>query len=201
MKTKKKIKWVRSLFHISTGMAIILVYGLTDINTKWSLVILGAIALFFVSGDIFRQFIPRINHLAKKIFKFVMRPEEEKKLAGTTYYVIGCWLAIFIFTRLVACLSLLFLVVGDTLTKVVRETSGKKEVHYITLLKVILANFLVCFIMAWSIFRITGKPYPLFLSFLGALGASMAELVPQMDNLTIPIFSGALLTLGLYLFH
>ena len=200
MKTREKIEWVRSLFHISTGMAIILIYGLTDISKKWSLVILGAVTLFFVLGDIFRQFIPRVNCLAKKIFKLLMRPEEERKLAATTYYVIGGWLAIFAFTRLIACLCLLFLVVGDTLTKIVREVGGKKRVRYITL-KATLANFLVCFLMAYLILRIVDQPYPLFLSFLGALGASMAELVPRIDNLTIPIFSGALLTLGLYLLH
>ncbi len=198
MRTREKIEWVRTLFHISTGMAIILIYGLTDISRKWSLVILGTVALFFVLGDIFRQFIPRVNYLAKKIFRSLMRPEEEKKLAATTYYVIGCWFAIFAFTRLVACLCLLFLVVGDTLTKIVREISGKKRAHYITL-EVILANFFTCFVMAWFIFRIVDQPYPLFLSFLGAVGASTAELVPKIDNLTIPIFSGALLTLGLYL--
>ncbi|MBA7666962.1 hypothetical protein ES703_75047 [subsurface metagenome] len=200
MKTREKIEWVRTLFHISTGMAIILIYGLTDISRKWSLVILGTVALFFLLGDIFRQFIPRVNCLAKKIFRSLMRPEEEKKLAATTYYVIGCWFAIFAFTRLVACLCLLFLVVGDTLTKIVREISGKERAHYITL-KATLANFLVCFLMAYLILRIVDQPYPLFLSFLGALGASMAELVPRIDNLTIPIFSGTLLTLGLYLFH
>lgn len=198
MKIKEKIEWARSLFHISTGMTIILIYGLTNISKKWSLVILGAVTLFFVLGDIFRQFIPRVNCLAKKIFKSLMRPKEEKKLAATTYYAIGCWFAIFAFTRLVACVCLLFLVVGDTLTKIVREVPGKKRAYYITL-KVILVNFLICFLMAYLILRIVDQPYPLFLSFLGALGASTAELVPKIDNLTIPIFSGALLTLGLYL--
>jgi len=53
----------------------------------------------------------------------------------------------------------------------------------------------------WLIFRVAEIPNAIVLSFLGALGASAAEMIPKIDNLAIPILSGALMILGLYLLH
>jgi len=193
---KEKTEWPRTLFHILTGLTIVSIYGLTNISRELSLIILGAVALFFLLGDLFRQFIPRVNRLAHKIFKGIIRQEEKRKIASTTYYVIGCWIAILIFPRLIASIAVLLLVVGDTSAKIIRQAKGR----YFSL-EAISGSFTICFLVAWFIFRVAEIPNAIVVSFLGALGASAAEMIPKIDNLAIPILSGTLMTLGLYLIH
>jgi len=193
---KERTEWPRTLFHTLTGLTIVSIYGLTNISRELSLIILGAVALFFLLGDLFRQFIPRVNRLAHKIFKGIIRQEEKRKIASTTYYVVGCWVAILTFPRLIASIAVLLLVVGDTSAKIIRQARGR----YFTL-EAILGNFIVCFLVAWFIFKVAEIPNPIVLSFLGALGASAAEMIPKIDNLAIPILSGVLMTAGVYLIH
>ena len=196
MVKKERTEWPRILFHILTGLTIVSIYGLTNISKEQSLIILGAVALFFLLGDLFRQFIPRVNRLAHKIFKGIIRQEEKRKIASTTYYVIGCWVAILIFPRLVASIAVLLLVVGDTSAKIIRQARGR---HFT--LEAISGNFIICFLVAWLIFRVAEIPNAIVLSLLGALGASAAEMIPKIDNLAIPILSGVLMTIGFYLIH
>jgi len=174
---------VRSLFHITSGLAIVLIYGLTGITKNWALIILGAITLFFLLGDIFRRFIPQINHLATKVFKTIMRKEERTKLAASSYYIVGCWAAIFAFSRIVACICILHLVVGDTLTKIIKQRAS------LCILKTVSVNFLTSFLIAWFVLRAVDIAQPLFPSLLGAVGAAVGELIPEIDNLTIPLFT------------
>ena len=197
MKTKRaKVtkEWTRALFHTCSGLTVVLVYGLTNIGRGQALVILGAVALFFLLGDVLRQFIPSVNRLARKMFRLIMRPEEKDRIASTTYYVIGCWVAILTFPRVIACISILFLAVSDTLAKMIRHTRNR---YFIP--EAILGNFLVCFSMAWLLFKVTETPGAVLLSFLGALGASLAEMIPKVDNLAIPLFGGVLIGFGIYL--
>jgi len=196
MVKKEKTQWPRTLFHILTGLTIVSIYGLTDISRELSLIILGAVALFFLLGDLFRQFIPRVNRIAEKIFKGIIRQEEKTKIASTTYYVVGCWIAILTFPRLIASIAVLLLVVGDTSAKIIRQAKGR----YFTL-EAISGNFIICFLVAWFILKVAEIPNPIVLSLLGALGASAAEMIPKIDNLAIPISSGILMTLGVYFIH
>ncbi len=196
MVKKERTEWPRTLFHTLAGLTIVSIYGLTNISRELSLIILGAVALFFLLGDLFRQFIPRINRLAEKIFKGIIRQEEKRKMASTTYYVIGCWIAILIFPRLIASTAVLLLVVGDTSAKMIRQAKGR----YFSL-EAISGSFIICFLAIWLIFRVAEIPNAIVLSFLGALGTSAAEMIPKIDNLAIPILSSALMILGLYLLH
>ena len=193
---KERTEWPRTLLHTFTGLTIVLIYGLTNISREQSLIILGAVALFFLLGDLFRQFVPRVNRLAEKLFKGIIREEEKTKIASTTYYVIGCWVAILIFPRLVASIAVLLLVVGDTSAKMIREAKGR----YFSL-EAISGSFIICSLVAWLIFKVAEIPNAIVLSFLGALGASAAETIPKIDNLAIPISSGILMTLGVYFIH
>lgn len=189
----------RIIFHISSGSAIVLIYGFTDIPREWVLIGLGIIAIFFLLGDIFRLFVPKINTVVKKIFRRMMRREETRKLAASSYYAIGCWLSILIFTRVVACICILFLVVCDTLTKITRKAL-KRYKPPLPFLGTLAVNFPVSFFIAFILIRYATSKNPFLPSLLGALGASIGEAIPKIDNLTIPLLSGTLLTLGLYLF-
>jgi len=71
---EKKSEWPRVFFHIFSGLAIILLYGLTGIGKELALIIFGAVTLFFLLGDILRQFYPGVNRVVKRIFGILMYP-------------------------------------------------------------------------------------------------------------------------------
>lgn len=198
MKNRKKNELARSVFHVCSGVTIVLLYGLTGISKNWTLIILGIVVIFLLLGDIFRQFVPPINHITKKVFKTLMRKNEEKTLAGSSYYLVGCWVAIFAFSKPVACSCILFLAIGDTLTKLVRELTGAQKTPR-GFLQAFVTNFTASFLIAWFMLTASGDLEPLLPSILGATGASAGELVPKVDNLTIPLFGGILLSVGLHI--
>ncbi|MBC7188839.1 hypothetical protein H5U35_01305 [Candidatus Aerophobetes bacterium] len=198
MKKAKESEFGRSLFHIASGLTIVLIYGLTKIARNHALMILGGIALFFLLGDIFRHFIPALAEVTARVFGVIMREKERKRPAASSYYVAGCWIAIFLFSREVACICILHLVVCDSLAKVLRKFSLHQR-SFLHKLKIISANFLASFLISLFVLKATSTTYLLFPSLLGAVGATLGELVPEVDNFTIPIFSGILLTAGLFL--
>jgi dolichol kinase len=193
-------EWPRLLFHIGSGITIVLIYGLTSISKPSGVLILGTITLFFVIGDFFRQRHARTSNLARKIFGALMRPEEAKRLGGTTYYVVGCWVAVLAFSRVIACTSVLFLVFGDSAARMVgkRVSGGNIRAKF---LAGTLVNFSVCFLVGLAVLKMTLQPHPWLVSSIGALGATLGELIPRIDNLTIPVLSGLLLTMAVYLIH
>lgn len=195
-----RTEWPRLIFHTGSGITIVLIYGLTSIGKPAALIILGAIALFFVIGDLLRHHHAATANLARKIFGALMRPEEEKRLGGSTYYVVGCWLAVLAFSRVIACTSVLFLVFGDGAASVVGKGLSQRKPWTKSLART-LTNFTVCFGIGLVIFKMTAQLDPWPVSTMGALGATLGELVPRLDNLTIPILSGLLLTTAVYLIH
>lgn len=191
-------EWPRLLFHIGSGITIVLIYGLTSISKPSGVLILGMITLFFVIGDFFRQRHAGTSNLARKIFGTLMRPEEAKRLGGITYYVVGCWVAVLAFSRVIACISVLYLVFGDSAARMVgkRVSGGNIRPKF---LAGTLVNFSVCFLIGLAVFKMTLQPHPWLVSSIGALGATLGELIPRVDNLTIPILGGLLLTMAVYL--
>ncbi|MEA1964171.1 MAG: hypothetical protein U9O41_03475 [Candidatus Aerophobetes bacterium] len=190
---EKRSEWPRVFFHIFSGLAIILLYGLTGIGKESALIIFGAVTLFFLLGDILRQLYPGVNRIAKRIFGVLMHSKEEKKLGSSTYYVAGCWLTMLMFNRLITCISILFLICGDTPAKIVGEKWGRRRIGRKTL-EGSLANLVACLLVGLPILKFLGQPHALLTSFLGALGATGAEMIPKVDNLAIPLLSGIILT-------
>lgn len=129
-----------------------------------------------------------------------MHPEEEKRLGGSTYYVVGCWLAVLTFNRVIACTSVLFLVFGDGAARMVGKRVSRAKIPAKSLAGA-LTNFLLCFSIGIVVFKMAVHPHPYFFSSIGAVGATLGELIPGVDNLTIPILSGLLMTMTVYLIH
>lgn len=190
-------EWLRSLFHLGSGITIALLYYLAKVPKNYALIILGAIALFFVVGDIFRHFLPRIDLLAKKIFAHLMREHEKTRIAASSCYVIGCWLTILFFDREIAVICILLLAICDIASKMLRKIL-KKEKNLHRFLKIVALNFSIGFVITYFMLRAANIGNPFLLSFFGAAGVSTGEMIPKIDNLTIPLFGGILLALGLY---
>jgi len=99
---------------------------------------------------------------------------------------------------LVACISILFLMVGDAVAKIVGRKFGRRTLYGKKTLEGTLANFLVSLIIVMLLCRSAGYSHFFLCSILGALAATLAELIPRADNLSVPLFSGITLTAALY---
>ena len=179
----------RQLFHLSLGIAIVLLlmYGIIDKNIILILIILG-----FILSIISRKIkIPIIYNLLEKF-------EREKEIEafpgkGTIFYFIGVYISVFLFAREIAMASIMVLALGDSISHMYGLHYGKIK-HPLSKTKYIegtIAGFLAGFIGAW-----------IFLPWHEALFASLIAMVVEVveikigteqvdDNLIIPVVAGA----------
>ncbi|MGH7423842.1 MAG: hypothetical protein ACREJ1_09240, partial [Candidatus Methylomirabilales bacterium] len=91
----------RKLIHLFGGL-IPVIYLLLNLTKPQALLILGSLALPFIVADVLRLRWPALNPWFLRLFQGAMRPEEERRLTGSTYYLVACWFTILMFERTVA---------------------------------------------------------------------------------------------------
>jgi len=108
---------------------------------------------------------------------------------GSTYFLLASVLVIWLFSKPIAMVSVLILIISDTCAAWVGKGIGRVAIFTKTL-EGSLAFLLSAFLIAWSypgLNRLSGS--------LAALGATVIELlpIPIDDNLTIPLVAGAIM--------
>jgi dolichol kinase len=185
----------RKLIHI-TGLSVpvgIIEFG--KIFTAAMIAIALAVALAL-----------EIGRLKGKIALPEVRAHEQNKVAGYIYYIVGSLLTVLLFQPMIALTSMLMLSLGDAVSGIagsVLENSnvrscGKRSVKPFP---IVTSMFLACLLIGYLSSRITGLPFEIYLA--GAIGATIADSVALYvcnrgldDNLTIPLFAGALMSLA-----
>ena len=146
-----------------------------------------------------------------------MRPSEDGRLGGYFYAAASMFLAVALFSKTIAVTAILFLVIGDAITGLagavlfmytgkksidVRYTKERGLIYAITHPKpvsLMLVMFAVC-----SVIGLMLRPELSYLAIAaGAVGAVIADAFPWRvagytidDNLSIPLLSGALMTIA-----
>jgi len=165
------------------------------LSQKTLLILIGSVALFFLVLDLNRLFFPKLNLFLLQKAKFFFRQKEKKTLSSATTFLGGVFLTIYLFDKAVATQAILFLIIGDLAAKFAGLEHGQWKIFQRRTLRGSLAYFLSCLVVGylWSLVL----PLPLFTIALGALGASLAELLSLGidDNLTVPLVSATLMTL------
>lgn len=179
----------RKLIHLTGGL-IPLLYLFLNLTKPQALLILGSLALPFLGADLLRLRSPAVNRWFLRWFHGAMRPREENRPTGATYYFLACWLTIAFFERTVAAAALLILACGDTAASVVGQALGGFQLGRGKTLSGTLA-FLI------SAFVVTLPFFPPAIALGGAFIAAVAEFLPLPldDNLTVPLSAGISLTL------
>jgi dolichol kinase len=191
-KLVKEIK--RKAIHLS-GLSVplgILLFGRTVTAALIALAL--AIALLLEWG-----------RLRGKIRLPEVRDHEAEKVAGYIYYIVGSLLTVILFEPMVAVTSMLLLSLGDTVSGLVgsilvnSNVRGKNEKWCVKPVPIVVAMFIACLFIGYLSSGITHLPFPVYLA--GAVGATIADTVAIVihgrnldDNLTIPLFSGALMS-------
>jgi glycerol-3-phosphate acyltransferase PlsY len=109
-------------------------------------------------------------------------------VTGATYYFIAAFIPVLCFSRDVAIVGLLFLVMGDSIAALIGTTYGAHKIGDKSA-EGSLACFLVCSVIGVVLLGWIGIP--------GAIAATLSELVPLPvdDNLRIPLISGIIMQL------
>ncbi len=188
----------RKLIHI-TGLSVpvgIMAFG--KIYTAMAIAIALAIALAIEAG--------RLNGMIKLP---EVRAQEQDKVAGYIYYIIGSLITVIAFQPMIALTSMLMLSLGDAISGITGSVLANSDVRSrgrrcVKPIPIVTSMFLACLMIGYLSSRITGLPFEVYLA--GAVGATIADSVALFirnicldDNLTIPLFSGALMSLARFM--
>ena len=137
-----------------------------------------------------------------------MRSCEVTKMSGTPYYILATLLALAIFPKPVAILSILFLAVGDPIASMIGILYGRKSIRIAQGKSLVgtLGGVVSCALVTLAFLKVYPVPVSdgiwLILGALGGLAGGLAELAPfdMDDNFTIPIISGFVMWLAFIVF-
>ncbi len=178
----------RKLIHLGTS---VLALGYWIAGRDTAIVILFFLTIVAIGIEIARIYTSRGRRICQRFLGSVIRPTEERRPTGAIYAFIGAFLAAIMFAPTVAILSMLFMSVGDSAAAFVGQRYGRIPIGHKSL-EGTLACFFACLLLTLP----SGLALPVAVA--GAAVAAITELIslPMLnDNLAIPIFSGAAMTL------
>jgi dolichol kinase len=185
------------------GLLIVSVY-MAGLPVPAGVGILSAVLALAVAVETARLRSPKLNRWVLKLWAPVMRNHETHRMSTVPQYILASIIAIAIFPKPVALLSILYLACGDPMASLFgiryghlgpRFSSGKSFVGT-------SAGVLVCALVTAVFASFTGLTYDpaviFALSVVGGLAGGTAELLPFEvdDNFTIPTASGFVLWLA-----
>lgn len=180
---------IRQLIHVSGVFIVILSYFLRpDVLILLSISILIVVVLLFRLDK--KYHVP----LFSAIFRYCKRDDDER---GFIYFFVGIilTLVIFQFNMAVANAAILILLFGDSASTIVGRRWGKHKIphHAYKTVEGSFAFFVVGLILALI-------QVPLLPAALGVFFGALAEAYsPVDDNIPIPLVSGLVMSLVIYL--
>ena len=186
----------RKTIHI-TGLSVpvgIVVFG--KIYTAGMIALALGVALILEAG-----------RLRGRISLPATRDHEQEKVAGYIYYIFGSLVTVALFQPMIALTSMLMLSLGDAVSGLVGSVLMNANVREQNVrwrfkpLPIVASMFLACMVIGYLSSSLTRLPWEIYL--FGALGATLADSMALVvcnrgldDNLTIPIFSGIMMSLA-----
>lgn len=156
------------------------------------LIMVGLLSLATVallSLDAARLRVPSFRHRCSVWLASFLRKEEERKLTGASYFLLGSLVTVLAFPPGIASLAILFLTLGDPAATIIGIWKGRVR-FWNKSLEGDIACFAVCLLVAVLVVVVRGSP-KLLAAIAGAFIATIFEALPLRlnDNLTIPFGS------------
>ncbi len=177
----------RKILHLLTVVApMYYIFGEKSTLIK----ILFPLTAVFIIIEFIRLYIKPIRGIFLKVFSPLLWKEEGKAFTSATRWLISASIVCAYFPKDIAILSLFFVAISDTAAYTVGSLFGKKQIVKGKTLGGTLTFLGTALIV--SMF----SPLPRVLSVVGAVIATLVELIPRYDdNLSIPILTGGVLWL------
>jgi dolichol kinase len=151
-----------------------------------TLAIVGAIFAVAVVLEILRFSHRGAARVFAAVFGRLMRAEEHRRINATIPLLASTFATILIFPKVIACVALFCLALGDVAAELVGSAWGRVRLRPGKTLEGTLACFGTCFVVALPFLDWR-------LALAAAFAAATAELLSRSwtDNLTVPIAAGA----------
>ena len=194
----------RKGWHMLMGLVIAFVF-LSGMKVGTAVVTLGTILGFDLLMETARLRIPAVNDAIMRFWGPFMRASEMERMSAIPHYLAATILAIAIFPKPVAVLSILYLACGDPTASLFGILYGHKSVRLANGKSLIgtLAGVLTCALVTFIFLKTVpvSDTALLTLTVVGGIAGGTAELVPLDidDNFTIPVISGFVLWLAFIL--
>ena len=191
--------WQRRLFHAVAGSILPIVA--LFVSEPLPAILAGALATVVLTLDLLRFNVGRINRLFMRRLRLLLKSNEDSRITGATYLLIGSCLAFVLFDPTVAIAALLFLSLGDPAAAIVGQSVGGPRFFGKSPVGT-LAFILVASLVAAGLVLVGGTQVKIAL-FTGAVVAAIVEILPLPidDNLTIPIAAGVVMQYSGLLFE
>lgn len=179
----------RKLFHLTIGIIFsLLIYNeLADWKHFLILSLFSAALMGYIK--LTKKSVPLISRMIKSIGR-----ESELPGAGAVAFLLGTFLAAFLFTKDIAAASIIILAIGDSVTPLSCEFFKKKKTFFLKHIKLksFLLGLILCFIS--SLFFVSYRQ-----AFFGPLVAMLIESWDATDfiddNISMPVIAGLVMTL------
>ena len=118
----------RKAIHLLTAILPVIYFLYLDREQMSFLCI--SLFILFLLGDILRIYVTVLRQIYEKIFGKLLRADErENKLNGATFLFLGFSVAVILFEKEVAVISMLILALSDSLAALFGMQFGKKKGH------------------------------------------------------------------------
>ena len=158
---------------------------------KWVFVkLLSILMVLFIIFDILRHKVTWVKSLFSLFIDSMLRShEQEGKLTGATWVMIGAVISIILFSKPVAIIALIFMSIGDTAAGLIGQRYGKHKIWNKSW-EGFFGGLFVCIIIGMNYSLL-----PMTISLSGAVAAMVMEIVPIPldDNFKIPLGAGAIM--------
>lgn len=195
----------RKAWHMLMGMVMAFVF-LAGLSVATSLSILLPILAFTLFVETVRLKNPLFNEKCIKLWGPLMRSSEINRMSGVPHYLAATVIAIGIFPKPVAVLSILYLACGDPIASLFGILFGDRGPRFASGKSLIgsAAGVATCAVVTFVFMSAMGVASEtlLALTVIGGLAGGTAELMPfdADDNFTIPVISGFVLWLAFIIF-
>lgn len=170
------------------GAAFPALYYFGLLSKSLTLAVVGAIIAVAVAIEVLRFTNSRVARAFGAVFGLIMRDAEYRRVNATIPFLVSTFLAVLIFPKAIACVSLFYLAFGDVAAALVGGAVGRIRLAAGKTLEGTLACFGVC--LAIGIFFLDWR-----LALAGAAAAAAAELLSRgwADNFSMPVAAGAVM--------
>jgi dolichol kinase len=178
------------------ALFIPLIYYLQS-NVHSSRLILLAVTAAFVIVDFFRLHVTGAKEIFILFFGSFSRRQEFHRINGATFLMLGCLFTSLLYQKAIVVAAITYIIVGDTFAALLGQTIKGPRLFRKTLVGS-LSFLLSCvgFALLMHFFlKMDGLPLYNLLIGAGSAAAFEALPVPWDDNFTVPILTGAVMSL------
>jgi len=158
---------------------------------KWVFVkLLSILMVLCIIFDILRHKVAWVKSLFTLFINSMLRGhEQEGKLTGATWVMIGAVISIILFSKPVAIIALIFMSLGDSAAGLIGQRYGKHKIWNKSW-EGFFGGLFVCIIVGMNYSLL-----PMTISLSGAVAAMVMEIlpIPLDDNFKIPLGAGAIM--------